>query len=156
MSGVAGAQRKRRRTNFHSASIVKQLTCAGAGILAAQFASEALVASCPPCNEGAGNAGCWPQPMAPVRKKSTGKEPQVQPDHPAFPAQWFYGCSALSLVSGLFSHHRLRGVSDRSPTSPIGRLDPSVGRSGPHGLTVRGSAARLAAKRVHRVPSHVW
>src|ERR1700755_104734 len=26
---------------------------------------------------------------------------------PALPAQWLYGCSALSLVSGLFSHHRL-------------------------------------------------
>jgi hypothetical protein len=40
--------------------------------------------------------------------------------------------------TGLSSHHRL---DDSSST----RLDPSVGGSGPHGLTVRGCSARLAA-----------
>ena len=75
---------------------------------------------------------------------------------PALPAQWFYGCSVLSLVSGLFSHHRPPISSVRRRTSHFDRLDPSVGGSGPHGLTVRDRAARLAAQRVHRNPPHVW
>src|ERR1700761_4514336 len=45
-------------------------------------------------------------------------------------------CSVLSPVSGLFSHRRLA----KRPA----RLDPSVGRSGPHALAVRAHAARLA------------
>jgi hypothetical protein len=28
----------------------------------------------------------------------------VVPDHPAFPAQWFYGLYVLSPVTGLFCH----------------------------------------------------
>jgi hypothetical protein len=39
--------------------------------------------------EGAGKAGYRLIPMAPVQQKSTGKEPLVQPEYPAFPAQWF-------------------------------------------------------------------
>src|ERR1700738_772890 len=40
--------------------------------------------------EGAGKAGRRLHPWVPC-KKSTGVGPQVQPDRPAFPAQWFYG-----------------------------------------------------------------
>ena len=39
--------------------------------------------------EGAGKAGCWPHPWPPCVKKCTGQEPQVRPEHPAFPARWF-------------------------------------------------------------------
>jgi hypothetical protein len=49
-----------------------------------------------------------------------------------------------SWCAGLVSHHRLRGVSDRRPTSR--KLDSSIGEPEPHGLTVRGCAARLAAQ----------
>src|ERR1700736_2998131 len=51
----------------------------------------------------------------------------------------FTAYSVLSLVSGLFSHHRLIDlrVSAARPKSRVDKLDPSVGGSGPHGLTVR-------------------
>ena len=41
-----------------------------------------VVAVGPPSDhEGAGNAGCWPQPMARLRTKCRRQEPQVQPDN---------------------------------------------------------------------------
>ena len=52
-------------------------------------------------NEGAGNAGCWPQPMARLRKKCRRQEPQVQPVNPAFPARWLYALCVLSPGIGL-------------------------------------------------------
>jgi len=50
--------------------------------------------------------------------------------------------------TGLSSHHRL---DDSSST----RLDPSVGGSGPHGLTVHDRAFRQTRRHVHRIPHHV-
>jgi hypothetical protein len=47
----------------------------------------------------------------------------------------FTAYSALSLVSGRFSHH--------PPGLLTLRVDPSVGGSGPHGLTVRPRCIRL-------------
>jgi hypothetical protein len=45
---------------------------------------------------------------------------------------------ALSLVTGLSCHHRLRGVSGLlGLTSPFRKLDASVGASGPHDFAVR-------------------
>ena len=67
------------------------------------------------------------------------------PEHPAFPAQWFYGL--LQALPG-----------DRAflPPSPPGRLprrlDASVGASGPHDFAVRLSAVRQKRLRVHRIP----
>jgi hypothetical protein len=55
----------------------------------------------------------------------------------------FNAYNVLSLVTGLVCHHHRPII--------IRRLDPSVGRSGPHALAVRGPAARLAA---HTRPSH--
>jgi hypothetical protein len=46
--------------------------------------------------------------------------------------------SALSPVSGLFSHRR--------PPITIGRLDSSVGESGPHSFAIRVRLARLASR----------
>ena len=48
--------------------------------------------------------------------------------------------NALSSVSGLFSHRR--------PAIRLAKLDPSVGRSGPHALAVRGLPFAKAARRV--------
>src|ERR1700748_2645508 len=66
---------------------------------------------CPSCRkqaalengEGAGKVGCRPHPWSACNKKHAA-EPQVQADHPAFPAQWFYGLYALSPVTMLFCH----------------------------------------------------
>jgi hypothetical protein len=48
--------------------------------------------------EGAGKAGCPPHPWSACNKKHAA-EPQVQADHPAFPAQWFYGLYVISPVT---------------------------------------------------------
>ena len=50
--------------------------------------------------------------------------------------------------TGLVSLHRLLipAFRPQGRNRIIGRLDPSVGGSGPHGLTVRAHAARLAAQ----------
>src|ERR1700760_2321322 len=57
---------------------------------------------------------------------------------------------------------RLTPRSPRSPgllasvaTRSLCSLVPSIGGTGPHGLTVRDCAARLAAQRVHRNPRRV-
>src|SRR5580704_8273074 len=109
---------------------------------------ELCVVYSPRKAEGAGNAGRWPHPQPCVLKrrsahKSSGKAETFR--HSL--RNGFAAYSALSLVSGLFSHHRLpiSCVSAVRPKSRIDRLDPSVGGSGPHGLTVRDCTARLAA-----------
>src|SRR4029077_1767277 len=56
--------------------------------------------------EGAGNAGCRPHPWPACDKESSGQSPQVQPEHPAFPARWFYGLYVRSPESGLVSLRR--------------------------------------------------
>ena len=48
----------------------------------------------------------------------------------------FTAYAALSLVTGLFCHHRLR--------SCLRKLDASVGASGPHGFAVRSNVVRPA------------
>jgi hypothetical protein len=60
----------------------------------------------PPSNyEGAGKAGCPPHPWSACNKKHAA-EPQVQADHPAFPARWFYGLYVISPVTMLGCHRR--------------------------------------------------
>jgi hypothetical protein len=86
--------------------------------------------------------------MAPVRKKSTGKEPQVQPDHPAFPARWCYGLSRALPGEPGFLAPVIGETSFR-------QLDTSVGAPGPHAFAVRVHGARLRRDRVHRNPPHV-
>jgi len=64
---------------------------------------------------------------------------------PALPAQWVYGLlRALPGEPGFFATVAC-GLITR-------KLDPSVGGSGPHGLTVRIDIARLRQQRVHRIP----
>jgi hypothetical protein len=52
--------------------------------------------------------------------------------------------TALSPVTGLCCHRRLRGVSGPSGPTCLCKLDTSVGVSGPHGFAVRFSVVRLA------------
>jgi hypothetical protein len=128
-----------------------------------------------PRNERAqGRPGAWPTPMAPVRIKCTGQEPQVWPAHPGLPcANGFNGCFVLSPVrpgfvatvaSPIRAHHGPVGLRARHA-----KLDTSIGASGPHDFTVRFGVARLRARgsltasrpaitqcaqrfRVHRIP----
>ena len=76
--------------------------------------------------------------MAPVQQKSTGKQPQVQPDHPAFPARWRYGLYVISPGNRAFLPPSFAGAVKRS------ELDTSVGVSGPHDFAVRADGARGA------------
>jgi hypothetical protein len=59
----------------------------------------------------------------------------------------FNGCSGLSLVIGLFCHHRLARV--------LRDLNASVEASGPHGFAVRFRAVRQRRIHVHRIPPRV-
>src|SRR5689334_712492 len=83
--------------------------------------------------EGAGNAGCTPHPLPCVHNKK--RRTQANTGTPKTLRHslrnGFTAYSALSLVSGLLSHHR---CANRFP-----QLDPSIGGSGPHGLTVRAA-----------------
>ena len=66
-----------------------------------------LLASPSPKRRGAGNAGCRPHPWPACNKKSGRQSPQARPEHPAFPARWFYGLYVRSPESGLVSLRRL-------------------------------------------------
>jgi hypothetical protein len=98
--------------------------------------------------EGAGKAGCPPHPWSACNKKHAA-EPQVQADHPAFPAQWFYGLYVLSPVTMLGCH--------RHQWNRFHQLSACIGAPGPHDFAVRTNAARRASESrsamcVHRIP----
>src|SRR5882724_12536585 len=76
-------------------------------------------------------------PMAPVRMKCTGQEPQVRTEQPAFPAQWVYGLYVISPVTRLCCHRRRRDAQHHR------QLDANLGAPGPHDFTVRRPASRL-------------
>ncbi len=74
----------------------------------------------------------------PRATKKHAAEPQVQADHPAFPAQWFYGLYVISPVTGLFCHRRPRDVKHHR------QLGASIGEPGPHDFAVRRNVVRRA------------
>jgi hypothetical protein len=91
-------------------------------------------------------------PAAPCAKvESTRVLTTGSPESPGLPCAMALTVSfALSLVTGLFCHHRRRKF--------FRRLDASVGASGPHDFAVRVSTVRprkefaLRCCRVHRIP----
>ena len=58
-------------------------------VLAAKFARVVLDTRPSEIKEGAGNAGCWPQPMARQQMEKLAAVTTGLADQPAFPAQWF-------------------------------------------------------------------
>src|SRR5712664_5004695 len=93
-----------------------------------------------------GRPGARSHPWSACNKKHAA-EPQVQADHPAFPAQWFYGLYVISPVTMLGCHRRLRVVSRK--------LSACIGAPGPHDFAVRTNAARRAIIALGDVrPSH--
>jgi hypothetical protein len=102
--------------------------------------------------EGAGNAGCVVRThsLACEMKKHTSVVTTGTPPSAGIPRAMVLTVSfELSLVTGLFCHHRLRGVSGPSgPTSPCRRLDISVGMSGPHDFAVCGERSRPARQEI--------
>ena len=98
--------------------------------------------------EGAGNAGCTTHPLPRVQTKEThaGQHRYAEITRHSL-RNGFTAAPRSPWSTGLVSLHRL-SISACRPQGRnriIGRLDPSVGGSGPHGLTVRAPAARLAA-----------
>src|ERR1700748_2170960 len=75
--------------------------------------------------QGMPGAGCTHGPRA---TKKHAAEPQVQPEQPAFPAQWFYGLYVISPVTGLCCHRRFASSA---------KLSASLGAPGPHDFAVR-------------------
>ena len=73
-------------------------------------------------------------PMARVQQKHA-VEPQVQADHPAFPARWFYGLYVIFPVTGLVA--TVACGSSR-------KLSACIGAPEPHDFAVRTNAARRA------------
>jgi hypothetical protein len=94
--------------------------------------------------EGAGKAGCPPHPWSACNKKHAAG-PQVQADHPAFPAQWFYGLYVLSSVTIAWLPPSFAGLIETS------ELSACVGAPGPHDFAVRTNELR-SAMCVHRIP----
>src|SRR5215813_1987816 len=97
-----------------------------------------------------GRPGARMHPWSACRKKHAA-EPQVQADHPAFPAQWFYGLYVISPVTGLSCHRHRRDAKHHR------QLDASVGAPGPYDFAVRKEIARPREDRasilcVHRIP----
>ena len=83
-------------------------------------------------------AGCTHGPRA---TKKHAAEPQVQPEQPAFPAQWFYGLYVLSPVTRLCCHRCLAFIR---------RVAPALGRQD---HTTSPSASRHSSRDAPR-PSH--
>ena len=80
-------------------------------------------------------------------KKRTSVVTTVTPVHPTFPAQWFTAYNALSPVTGLVCHRRLRKL-------PLANLTPASGRQD-HTTSPSASAPFVARRiRVHRIPTH--
>jgi hypothetical protein len=101
--------------------------------------------------EGAGNAGCWSHPQASCARskaKKAHESLQVRRNIPAFPARWLTAYGALSPVSGV--------LATVPPGSRAARVDPSIGRSGPHAFAVRKlHPSSDDTTGVHRIPPDV-
>jgi hypothetical protein len=119
-------------------------------IPAAPRARVAASTSRPLKSEGAGNAGRAMRPQPCVRNKKAHKHSHH--GHTGItrhsPRNGFTAYTALSPVTGLSCHRRLRSCPHR--------LDASVGASGPHDFAVRKIApSSEAPPRVHRIPPRV-
>jgi hypothetical protein len=82
----------------------------------------------------------------PRATKSTRQNHRYRRDHPAFPAQWFYGLYVLSPVTMLFCHRHPAGHD-------LARLSACIGAPRPHDFAVRSNVARhIDIACVHRIP----
>jgi hypothetical protein len=79
--------------------------------------------------EGAGKAGRRLAPMVRVQQKSTRQNHRFSRNHPAFPAQWFYGLYVISPVTpGFVVTVALRHLAKQGTC---------IGAPGPHAFAVR-------------------
>src|SRR5258707_561661 len=99
--------------------------------------------------EGAGNAGRSMRPQPRVRNKKAHEHSHHghTGNHPAFPAQWFYG-----LLRALPGDQALLAPS---PALLIADLTPALGRQNDTTSPSAKSALVFGAARVHRIPPRV-
>jgi hypothetical protein len=83
----------------------------------------------------------------PPANKKQAASPQVQPNHPAFPARWLYG-----FLRALPGDHAWLPPSPARRGKRLHDLDACIGASGPHDFSVRDLDDRLTRGRVHRIP----
>ena len=120
--------------------------------LATQTAPELCINFVPRKTEGAGKTGC---PMHPQPRMQNEKAYEVvttgSPERSGLPCAMVLTASfALSLVTGLFCHHRQRNC--------FRQLDASVGASGPRDFTVRERHALVksaGSRPPHPAPTSV-
>ena len=96
--------------------------------------SELCILSSPRAKQraqGTPDAGRTREPCVQKKCTFTHASSTGQPDNPAFPAQWFTACFALSPVTGFLA-------TVTSPMSPPAKLGASIGAPGPHDFAVRG------------------
>ena len=114
------------------------------GVPAARFASGLCKNLVPPIKRGR-ECRALAAPAGLVCKKGERTQDNRQSrDIPAFPAQWLYGL--LRALPGV------RAFEPPSPRALDPRVDPSVGGSGPRGLTVRAGAFACRTESVHHDP----
>ena len=104
---------------------------------------------CPSLREGAGKAGrrMHPQPGGQKKTSPPVSPPRVQPDTPAFPAQWFDGFLRALPGERRFCHRCLRDTSRK--------IDATVAAPGPHDFAVRcGVLVRQTSCLTPQRPSH--
>jgi hypothetical protein len=124
------------------------MTCAR--FLAAQIASE-LSLSFRPRNQkrAQGRPGAHRTHGSRATKKHA-VEPQVQADHPAFLARWFYGLYVISPVTMLGCHRRPRDAGVFTTLAPASeRQDHTTSPSAQAPLVAQGLRPAMC---VHRIP----
>src|ERR1700759_4714198 len=84
-------------------------------------------------------------PMAPVRTKCTGQEPQDRPRHPGLPC-----ANGLRLIRALPRDRRSCPCLRQCAFAHC--ADLSTGRPGPHDFPVRTAALVFCHRHVHRSP----
>src|SRR5882757_1866562 len=94
-------------------------------------------------------------PMARVQQKHA-VEPQVQADHPAFPAQWLYGLYVLFPVTGLSCHRRPQdarcALANLAPAS--GRQNHTTSPSATLPLVSRAAIAHRLSPTLRSAQTH--
>src|SRR3954464_13314896 len=100
--------------------------------------------------KGVGNAGrpMHPQPRVQKNKSTRAESPQVHQDPPGIPARnGFTACFALSSVTGLVCHRRLRFVS-ANLTPASGRQDHPTSPSASARFVKRAAASTASRTNV--------
>src|SRR5262245_32063321 len=123
-------------------------------VLAARIAPELCQHFALVKQEGAGKAGHRLMPVAPVREKCTGQEPQVQPDSTGLPrANGVTAYTYSPRCAGLVSHRRRPAHRPSDLASASGCQDHTTSPSAAMPIVLRKSAWHRDGHRIPRSTS---